>query len=352
MKTRIALVGSGDIAGQYVETLRRSPSLDIAGAFSRRADALNAFVSKHGIKAYPSQEALLADPSVNLVLNLAPNNAHPAITEACLRAGKHVYSEKPLATDYAEAARLAALAKELGLRLASAPCSFLGEAQQAVIQRIRAGALGTLRLVYADINHSRIESWHGAPESFYEAGPMFDVGVYHLSLMCAALGPIEEVQATGAVLLKDRQTKDGRAFTVSSPDYLTAMLKFKSGPLARLTVNYYVDWFKKQKGLEFHGDLGSLYLPGHNFDVPVEEAAFEKEYSPVTLPVQPQPGLDWSRGIRDLIESIEQSRPHRCSAEMAAHVVEVVEACYRSIASKGPIRTRSTFSAPDPMPAA
>jgi predicted dehydrogenase len=156
----------------------------------------------------------------------------------------------------------------------------------------------------------------------------------------------------GTVLLKDRRTKDDRAFTVTSPDYLSATLKFRSGPLCRLTVNYYVDWFKKQKGIEFHGDLGSLYLPGHDFNVALEEAAFETEYAHVPLPSHTKPGLDWSRGIRDLIQAIEENRPHRCSAEMAAHVVEVVEACYRSIDSKGPVRTQSAFSTPDAMPAA
>jgi predicted dehydrogenase len=353
MKARIALVGSGDIAGQYVDTLRMDPALDVVSVFSRRPEPAAAFAAKYNLKAHASLESLLADGSVNLVLNLAPNNAHPAITEACLRAGKHVYSEKPLATDYDEAARLAALAKQLKLRLACAPCAFLGDAQQAAMQRIHQGALGTLRLIYAEINHSRIESWHPAPQSFYDAGPMFDVGVYPLSLLCATLGPVEEVQATGAILLKERKTKDGQTVTVNSPDYLTAMLKFKSGPLARLTVNYYVDWYKKQKGIEFHGDQGSLFIADHgNFNSELLEAGFEKEYAPLPAHDKAYAGLDWSRGVRDLAQAIEQDRPHRCSAEMAAHVVEVVEACYRSIDSKGPVRTQSTFSAPEPMPTA
>src|SRR5690606_761425 len=113
------------------------------------------------------------------------HTAHARVTEQCLLAGKHVYSEKPLALDYAAARRLVALAERRGLRLGCAPATFLGEAHQTAWKLVRRGRIGPIRVIYAEANHGRIEWYHPAPEPFFAIGPMWDVGVYPITAITA-----------------------------------------------------------------------------------------------------------------------------------------------------------------------
>ena len=116
------------------------------------------FGAEHGCRVHETLEALLADPDVQLVVNLTVHHAHFAVSRQALEAGKHVYSEKPMALEAAEARQLVDLAERQGLRLACAPSTFLGEAQQTAGAIIAGGELGTVRAVYADVNWGRIET--------------------------------------------------------------------------------------------------------------------------------------------------------------------------------------------------
>ena len=140
--------------------------------------------------------AIRADPRVQLVVNLTAHRAHYGITAECLSAGKHVFSEKPLALSFTEASALLDLARRHGVRLACAPFTFMGEAQQTAAHILRSGELGTVRLIYADVNAGRVETWHPAPQSFYEVGPLFDVGGYALAIILSCLGPARRVSAS------------------------------------------------------------------------------------------------------------------------------------------------------------
>jgi predicted dehydrogenase len=162
--------------------------------------------------------------------------------------------EKPLALDYPTAERLVARARDAGLRLGSAPSTFLGEAQQTVAKSVREGRLGRVRLVYAEINHGRIESWHPNPAPFYDCGPVFDMGPYPLTLLTGIFGPVARVQAWQRFLLRDRATKEGVAFQLRKPDFTVALMEFRDGPLMRLSPNYYADWWKKEGEIELQCD--------------------------------------------------------------------------------------------------
>src|SRR6185295_17646095 len=137
----------------------------------------------------------------DIVINLTVHHAHYQVTKRALEAGKHVYSEKPLALTSSEARELVTLAASRGLRLGCSPSTFLGEAQQTAATVIRSGRLGPVRAVYAEVNWGRIETWHPAPAPFYDVGVLVDVGVYPLTLLTAFLGPARRVQASGGLLL-------------------------------------------------------------------------------------------------------------------------------------------------------
>jgi len=348
---RVGIVGCGVIAGPYVRTLRPYPQVEIAGVASRTPGRCAAFAEEHGLRAYESVAALLADDRIDLVLDLSAQDAHAQVVASCLDAGKHVYCEKPLALDYAQAERLVARARSAGLRLGSAPSTFLGEAQQTAAKIVREGRLGSVRLVYAEINHGRVESWHPSPMPFYACGPIFDMGPYPLALMTSIFGPVARVQAWQRFLLPERVAKDGTTFQLQKPDFTVALIEFRDGPLARLTVNYYVDWWKKEGELvEFHGDRGSLCLSHVSvFNAGLEFADYGKPYETVAPVREPFQGIEWGRGVADMVDALLEDRPHRATGDHAAHVIEVICAIDKSAASGQAVEVRSAFPLPAPM---
>ncbi|CAN5655806.1 Gfo/Idh/MocA family oxidoreductase [soil metagenome] len=345
-RIRVAIAGCGNIAGPYARSLVGYPETELVGIADLELERAEALASRVGCRAYPTLEAVLADAGVDLVVNLTIHHAHYAVTKACLEAGKHVYSEKPLAMTFAEAQALVDLARNQGLRLGCSPFTFLGEAQQAAWRLIREGRLGTVRVAYAEVNWGRIESWHPAPGPFYEVGALFDVGVYPLTLLTAVFGSARQILAYGKVLHPDRVTKRGESFRIETPDFVTAVLELASGALARLTTNFYVPQQSKQSGVEFHGDLGSLHLASwQNPDSTLEFAPFGKLYEEVRLPKEK---MHWGRGVQEMAGAMLAGRPHRATGEQAAHVVDILSADAQSMREGGPVAVRSSFTPPAP----
>lgn len=354
----VAIVGCGNIAGPYAATLQPYSHIHLLGAADIDPARAHAFVAEYGGVAYPTLDDLLADERVDVVINLTIHHAHPEVITKCLNAGKHVHSEKPLAMTYAEAQALVDLAEAKGLRLSCAPITFMGEAQQTAWKYIRDGALGVVRVVYAEVNWGRIESWHPNPGPFYEVGALFDVGVYPLTLVTTFFGPTRRVSAYGAVVHPDRVTKEGLPFHITTPDWVVAAVELANGTVVRLTTNFYVGHHSKQRGLEFHGDLASLYLGSfQNFDDVVEIAPYGGRYEPVALLREGyrlqigdrSTATEWGRAVVEMADAIAANRPQRATGAQAAHVVEICEAISVSLRQGGPVAVTSSFESPAPM---
>jgi len=348
----VAIIGCGNIAGAYGKTLQPYPQIKILGATDIDLARAETYVATFGGRAYPSVEAILEDPAVDLVINLTIHHAHYTVISQCLNAGKDVYSEKPLSLTSEEAQSLVKLAQEKGRRLSCAPITILGEAQQTAWKAIRDGMLGTVRLAYAEVNWGRIESWHPAPGPFYQVGPLFDVGVYPLTILTTIFGPARRITGFGKVLFPDRVTKEGVPFHITTPDFAVAAIEFANGSVARLTTNFYVGHHSKQKGIEFHGDLGSLYLSDwQNFHGEVEFAEFGRgsEYKAIPYVKEPYNGTEWSRGVLDIAGAINENRPQRITGAQAAHVVDILCAVQNSFEQGKPIEIASDFVQPMPM---
>jgi predicted dehydrogenase len=347
----IGIVGCGNIAGRYAADLRTYPELRLVAVTDLDTDRAATFAAEHECRAHPSLAALLADDDVAIVVNLTVHHAHYEVTRQALEAGRHVYSEKPLALQPDEAHELVRLARQRGLRLGCSPATFLGEAQQTVGRLLGAGRIGTVRAIYADVNWGRIERWHPAPEPFYDVGPLVDVGVYPVTLITAFLGPVRSVRAWGWELQAERVSIDGRTFRIGSPDLVVAGLELHSGPVVRLTTSFYVGRPSRQPGtVEFHGDDGSLLLDSFQvFDATVEIAEHAGQYQPVTPVREPYPGTAWGRGLADMVAAIRDGRPHRVNGEHAAHIVDVMAAVGQSTRRAGPVPIESSFAQPPLM---
>jgi len=349
----LGIVGTGNIASGYARDIATHPDIRLVAATDLQPDRAAAFAETHGCRAHGSLDALLADPEVEIVVNLTVHHAHYEVTKRALEAGRHVYSEKPLALTPDEARELVDLATGRGLRLACSPSTFLGEAQQTAAATIRRGDLGTVRAIYADVNWGRIESWHPAPAPFFDVGVMVDVGVYPLTLVTSMFGPARAVRAWGWDLKPERSALDGSTFRIGSPDLIIAAVELASGPVVRLTASFYVGLPSRQHGtLEFHGDDGSLLLGNfQEFDASVEVAPYGGSYLPLALVRPGYHGTAWARGVAEMAAAIDAGRPHRASAEQAAHVVEILAACTDSMGADGaPVPIGSTFEPPALLP--
>jgi predicted dehydrogenase len=345
----VAVVGCGNIAGRYAERIVASPLLELLGATDVVPGRAEAFVAEYDGTAYATLDRLLADERIELVVNLTAPEFHSPVTRAALGAGKHVHSEKPLALRHAEAQELVDLAAERGLALGCAPATLFGEAQQTAWKLIREGAIGRVRIVYAEANWGRIEVWHPAPEAIYGVGAFVDVGAYPLTIVTAFFGPARRVQAFATTLQPDRTRLDGTPFRLDVPDWVVAVVELESGVLVRLTATFWVGP-GKQRGLEIHGDDGSLHMATWGEADSRLELSPRSDYAPVPLVREPFPGTDWARPLEDLAEAVEERRAPRASGSHAAHVVEILDAVRESFEGDGgAVEIRSEFEPPAPL---
>jgi predicted dehydrogenase/sugar phosphate isomerase/epimerase len=350
---RVAVVGCGNIAGPYARNLAPYPEVQIVGAQDVDRARAESFVADHapGARVYSDLGDVLADPTVEAVVNLTIHHAHVEVITRCLEAGKHVHSEKPIAPTHAEARRLVALAEAKNRRLSAAPTTWLGEAQQTAWKLLRDGRLGTPRVAYAEVNWGRIESWHPNPGPFYAVGPVFDVAVYPLTLLTAWFGPAVRVTAAGGVVFPQRRTKEGTPFTIETPEWSVAIVEHVNGVRSRVTANFYVGWNTRQQGLEVHGDEGMLALDRWDvFDAAVWHGPLGAGRTRIPL-LRPAPsGIEFGRGVVELAHAIAENRPHRPQGAHAAHVVEIMETIHACMADGQARPVTSTFTAPTPMP--
>jgi alcohol dehydrogenase (NADP+) len=325
-----AFVGCGTVAEKYAATLDDS-ALSVAAVCDIDSDRAGAFAADCGATAYTDLDAMLDAEAAPLVLNLTSHEAHAAVTDRALRAGRHVWSEKPLALDADAARELVALAERRGLALGCAPINDGCEAQRHARTALADGRLGAVRLAYAHAHVGRVTAWHDDPGSFLRVGPLYDGAVYPLTLLVAWFGPVERVRVADAA-----DPWPGREATrPERPSHVEATLAFADGPLVRLTASFYAPHRGREfTSLECHGDDGSLYLDDAG-DLGGEDGhrvAFGREgraYTPMPLQ-QPSCRTPYLAGPERLAASVRRGRPDRASARRAAHVVAVCNAVERA----------------------
>ena len=352
---RVAVVGCGDISRGYGSSLKTKPDkVKIVGAFDLDTARAEAYTKEYGGRVYASLADVVADPEVETVVNLTSHTAHAKVSAAALSAGKHVHSEKPLAATREDGKRLLGLAEENGVRLSCSPFTFLGEAQETARRAIQDGVIGKPLAAYAEMNWSRIESWHPSPAGFYGtgAGPMLDVGVYALTVLTTILGPVAKVVGDAAILLPERTIvrgpKAGNTFRVTTPDQVTGLLTFASGVHGRITASFL--GYSLQGGAEFHGEKGSIILTGsHNFNAEVRvKTVDDADWRSIPYVAEPFQGVEWGLALFGLAESIRTGAPQRCTGQQAYHVLDICLSILESAEKECAVAVESSFSPPPP----
>jgi len=328
-KTKIAIVGCGNISDTYLENCPTF-GLDIVACTDMDMSRAEAKAGQFGVAARPLNE-LFADSSIEIIVNLTPPSAHAELSRAALNVGKHVYSEKPLATNRTDGARLLKLAKRKGLRIGCAPDTFLGAGLQTCRKLLDDGAIGEPVAAVAFVTGRGMEMWHPNPDFFYQpgAGPMFDIGPYYLTALVSMLGPVRRLTGSARISFPERlitsQPLAGTKIKVNTPTHVTGVLDFVSGPVATVITSFDV-WAANLPRIEIYGSEGSISLPDPNtFGGPVRvKSAQDAEWQEVPL----IPGrAEESRGlgVRDMAAAIRENRTHRANSEMAFHVLDLMQ---------------------------
>lgn len=351
----VGIIGAGNISSQYLKAMQAFAVLDIRCIADLRAEAAAARAAEFGVAAYGVAE-LLADPTVDIVVNLTIPRAHVAVGLGAIAAGKHVYGEKPLGITLAEGRRLVAAARRRGVRLGSAPDTFLGGGHQQARAVLDSGRLGTViggTVFFGVPGH---EYWHPDPAFYYDVGggPMLDMGPYYITDLVNLLGPVKAVQALSARPLKRRPIrsapKRGQMMAVRVATHVTGTLRFVSGALVTVTLSFDVARHGHAP-IELYGSLGAMQVPDPNmFGGPLRIAApraTEWTDVPVTAPYADANYR--SLGVAEMAHAILADRPHRASGALALHVLEVMEAFETASRSGGIVPIRSRVARPAPL---
>ncbi|TWB58481.1 putative dehydrogenase [Rhizobium sp. ERR 922] len=362
-KLGIGVIGCGNISMTYLRNAALFAGVELRVCADISADVAALRAREYGIRAL-SVDQLLADPEVDLVLNLTVPAVHFDVTMSALSAGKHVFTEKPLATSAADGRVLVAAAKRRGLQLGSAPDTFLGAAGRRARRLMDEGAIGRPVSGTAFMMGRGMEHWHPNPQFYYQpgGGPVFDMGPYYLTMLVNLLGPVVRVMAMATKGQEERLiTADGpfknTRFKVGTPTNILSLLEFQSGA----TVNFGASWdvFRHSNHpIELHGTEGSLRLPDPDTfggTVSLSERGadwydFESDgelYGARNWPFNAPDRANYRMlGVADLARALEEGRPPRASGELALHVLEIMEAILQSGESRQSVSIGAQFTPP------
>lgn len=209
--------------------------------------------------------------------------------------------------------------------------TFLGEPPSAAESALKSGRIGDVLYVSAERHNGPIETWHPAPETFYQVGPLWDIGLYILMPLLRVLGPVVRVTGIGEVDCPRRVRLDGTPFTVTTPDVVSAFLEFENGAKGRLTTSFVIPANDNHReGIEYYGRKGTLFLPRiFDFAVPVRVSGEGDGFS--DLPFRPgAQGVDWSRGLERTADHLLDGVPNELPIEMALHGITIIHAVMKS----------------------
>lgn len=348
----IAFVGCGNISGPYADLVRagHADMIGLVGGYDIVPERTRAFADKYGVKGYGCLDELLADSEVEAALNITTHTEHAKVTSSLLEGGKHVHSEKPLATTREDGKRIIRLAAEKGLSFGCSPAVILGEAQQTLRRIVGEGAIGEVKEIYGEMNHGRIEVWHPDPEAFYSfgAGPLLDVGCYPLSVITQILGSVQWVRAMSGIRLPERTIgsgpRKGRTYRVTNPDHSVVLMGLACGAHARLTTSFF-SVRSAQSGIELHGLDGSIWLESaaaFNAKIRLCKPG-QREWMELPPDSKPYPGTDYAYGLRNLAAAIREGAPLTCPATAAYHVLDICLSALKASENGRTVEVASTF---------
>jgi predicted dehydrogenase len=338
-----------------MESPRLFDILNIVACADIDMERARAQAQRYNIPRVYTVEELLADPDIEIVVNLTIPAAHAKVSTDIIHAGKAVYGEKPLAIDKVQGNALLESAYARQLRVGSAPDTFLGGGIQTCIKLINEGTIGTPIAATAFMLYHGPELFHHNPDFYYQpgGGPMFDMGPYYLTALINLIGPIRRVSAVAHTAFSERTVLVGplkdQIITVNTPTHIAGIMNFASGAVGTLITSFDV-WSHSLPRIEIYGTEGSLSVPDPNtFGGPVLlNRAGSREWQEVPL-AYGYTGNSRGIGLADMAYAMRSGRMHRANGEMAYHVLDVMQSFLESSEQGRHIELTSTCERPAPL---
>jgi predicted dehydrogenase len=353
-KTKVGIIGCGNISNAYFKGCAAFEILEVVACADVDMERAIAKAAEHNVKAYTVDE-LLADPKIDIVINLTVPAAHAEVSLKVINAGKNVHEEKPFALTREDGKKLLAAAKEKGVRIGCAPDTFLGGGLQTCRKLIDEGWIGTPVAATAFMLGHGPEAWHPNPDFFYKVGggPMFDMGPYYLTALVHLLGPVKRVTGSAQISFPERVATSpalfGHKIEVDIPTHIAGVMDFASGPVGTIITSFDV-WSHSLPRIEIYGSEGTLSVPDPNtFGGPISvRRAGAKEISEIP----PSHSVEVGRGIgvADMAYALRSGRAHRVSGDLAYHVLDLMHSFHDASSNGRHVEVASTVARPAPLP--
>ena len=351
----LGIIGTGNIAPAYIRGCAPFDVIKIVACADILVERAQAFAGEHGLQAN-SVEDMLARDDIDIVINLTIPAAHAEVSLQILEAGKHAYSEKPLALNRADGERIVQAAAAAGLRMGCAPDTFLGGGNQTARKIIDDGAIGAPVAATAFFLSHGPESWHPNAGFYYQqgGGPLFDMGPYYLTALVNLMGPVARVAGSARMTFAERVATSealmGQVLPVEVNTHIAGTLEFESGAIATVITSFDI-WGHHLPWIEIHGTEGSMTVPDPN--------RFDGEATTLRggardwadMPLTHTTNIGRGAGVADMAYAIQSGRPHRASGDLAFHVLDIMQALEESAAQGRHIELKSALEQPLALPA-
>jgi predicted dehydrogenase len=342
----VGVVGCGNISAAYFRLAPLFKGIEMRACADINMDAAKARAKEFRLRA-ETVDGLLKARDIDIIVNLTVPAVHYEVSRQVLEAGKHVYSEKPFVLSVKEGLDLRKRAEKAGLRIGSAPDTFLGGSHQQARNLIDTGKVGKITSGTCYVMSHGMEHWHPSPDFFFQpgAGPVLDVGPYYVTDLIQLIGPVKQVAALSSIPARERtitsKPRYGERIPVNTPTTIHSILEFANGAVVTLNASWDV-WKHGHAPIELYGEEGSLFVPDPNFfggelrytrhgDLMKKLPKWDH---PLGVPNQQhaQGAIANYRtaGLADMAIAIAEGRPHRCSMEMALHAIEVMAGILKS----------------------
>lgn len=358
----VGIIGCGNISSAYFTLAPLFKGIKVVACADINMNAAELRAEEFGVTAQ-TVEDLLANPEIDVVVNLTIPAVHYTVSKQILEAGKHVYSEKPLVLSLDEGEDLRRLAREKGLSVGCAPDTFLGGAHQLARKYIDEGGIGRITSGTCHVMSPGMEMWHPNPDFFFlpGGGPILDLGPYYIANLINLIGPVKRVAALTSMASETRtitsEPRNGEVIPVKTPTNIHALLEFVNGATITLSASWDV-WCHRHANMELYGTEGSLFVPDPNFFGGVVEATgrnkeidalkgWEHPFGINNQESAQGPRANYrTAGLADMAQAILEGRDARCSLDRVLHGVDVMTAILKSGATGEFISLSTTCTQP------
>ena len=364
-KLGVGVIGCGNISAAYFMLAPLFKGIEMRAGADLDMKMAQARAKEFGVRA-SSVADLLASDDIDIVVNLTIPAAHYEVSKAILDAGKHVYSEKPFVLSVREGQDLKKRADRKGLRVGSAPDTFLGGAHQRVRSLIDGGKVGRVTSGTCYVMSHGMEHWHPNPDFFFQpgGGPILDIGPYYITNLVQLIGPVKRVAALAATPASERtitsKPRFGEKIKVTTPTTIHALMEFENGATVTFNASWDV-WKHGHAPIELYGEEGTILVPDPNFfggDVMMTNRADAVKKLPKWEHAFAVPNQQHAQGmmanyrasgLADMALGILEGRPHRCSLELSLHVIDVMTGILRSGETGRFVAMRTTCERPEAL---